>query len=123
MKYATYLASPLWKKIRARVMGRDGGRCRSCSGRATEVHHGSYDRLTMAGGADHNLYAICRACHEAVTFDASGRKRPMREVAAWSRTLGGPSVQKIRAKAKKKAAKKKSKWGREARVMGLRRLK
>lgn len=81
MSYEDYLASPGWRKIRERVLRRDRYRCRSCGRRATEVHHASYDRLTMDGGDDRNLYSLCRECHDAVTFDGLGRKRSRSEVA------------------------------------------
>lgn len=87
MKYKDYLRSTLWRKIRSRVMQRDDYRCRSCGKRATQVHHMKYDQATMAGRELRWLLSLCGPCHEATTFDAVGRTRPMSEVLAWGMAL------------------------------------
>lgn len=94
MTYLEYLASPQWKKLRKRVLARDNGRCQSCGRRASEVHHGAYDRATMRGESTDRLHSLCGICHEAVTFDRFGLKRTMREVARLSRMLVAPGMRK-----------------------------
>lgn len=88
MKYQAYLRSKTWKRIRQRVLDRDGWKCRSCGARATEVHHGAYDAATMRGETLERLYAVCRHCHEAITFDVFGLKRKAGEVRWLSWMLG-----------------------------------
>jgi len=51
-----------WRNIRARVLERDGWRCRYCGGPANHVDH----VVPLArGGIDHerNLAASCRRCN------------------------------------------------------------
>jgi 5-methylcytosine-specific restriction endonuclease McrA len=51
-----------WARTRARILRRDGHRCRACGGVATEVHH------TIPGAeADDLLVALCHPCHAALT--------------------------------------------------------
>ena len=58
-----------WRKVRLRVLWRDGGVCQIadplvCLGRATEVDH-------IVNGDDHsegNLQAVCARCHHAKTL-------------------------------------------------------
>lgn len=64
--YEAYLESPLWKKIRKKVMKRDRNTCQMCYGHATEVHHIQYDRDTLTGKSCRYLIAYCRDCHEAL---------------------------------------------------------
>lgn len=73
--YRDYLASPLWSKIRKRVFGRDGGRCRACGEKGGQVHHQSYDLRTLKGKTIKRLLLLCRKCHEEVEVDGLGRKR------------------------------------------------
>lgn len=64
----TIYSTSRWRKLRARVLRRDGGLCRRChqSGIervADEVHH---LRPVRAGGAiwdTANLVSLCRQCH------------------------------------------------------------
>ena len=53
---------PRWRRVRAEVMERDGGRC-ACGDFAFEVHH----IKPLAKGGEpfdpSNLRAICRPCH------------------------------------------------------------
>lgn len=70
--YGAYLASELWRGIRARVLRRDGWACRFCPGpknRATLVHHGSYDGPTLRGEKLSKLYACCKPCHDVLELD------------------------------------------------------
>jgi len=80
MNYQEYLESPLWKRIRERVLRRDRYRCRSCGVKATEVHHERYTPAVMRGHDDSPLLSLCRQCHEATTFTAWGSRRPAGEV-------------------------------------------
>lgn len=76
MTYAEYLKSPLWAKIRRRVLKRDGQACRSCGRRATQVHHGEYTPGTMSGSDLTMLFAICGPCHLEATFGPTGKRSP-----------------------------------------------
>ena len=87
-EYARYLRSARWSRIRKRVMRRDGWKCRGCGEPATQVHHGSYDEPVLRGADDSKLYSLCRGCHEALTFNALGARRPWLEVQAATRLLG-----------------------------------
>lgn len=62
-KYEDYLASPLWKSIRARVYAEKGRTCLRCElARATQIHHTSYDETTMRGEVLDCLIPICEDC-------------------------------------------------------------
>lgn len=67
--YADYLNSPLWKKIRKRVLRRSKHRCEVCGGVAKQVHHRSYTNQTLLGRRDDFLVAVCGDCHVAAEFD------------------------------------------------------
>jgi hypothetical protein len=73
--YAEYLKSPLWRKIKRRVLKRDGKACRRCGGKATRVHHRSYTDEVLAGNDDEQLASICEGCHNFIHFDDNGYKR------------------------------------------------
>jgi len=73
--YDEYLLSPLWRKISARVMKRDGGLCCRCGGAASAVHHRRYTEAVLAGEDDSQLVAVCDDCHRTVHYEASGRVR------------------------------------------------
>lgn len=65
--YAAYLASPLWKGIRARVYAAKGRNCVHCkSCKAQAVHHADYDKPTMLGDVIDSLMPVCDDCHEAL---------------------------------------------------------
>ncbi len=76
---------PGWKATRARILARDGHRCRNCGAtEALEVHH------TIPGAeADETLVTLCRPCHRAITAAQAlaGRhaSRPLTAAAAWTR--------------------------------------
>lgn len=53
---------PGWATTRARILARDGGRCRSCGAHATEVHHSDPERED-----DASLLSLCGGCHQAIT--------------------------------------------------------
>ena len=81
MDYHTeYLISPLWRKIKKRVLARDSRRCSFCNGPAQVVHHRSYAREVLEGTADEMLASLCNPCHNYLHFDDSGRKRDLKEV-------------------------------------------
>ncbi len=63
-----YLDSPLWKRIRERIIQRANGQCEKCGAilidpSAFDVHHWTYDRV---GGNERNedLSALCYPCHQ-----------------------------------------------------------
>ncbi len=61
-EYAAYMASPAWRRRRARVLRRAGRQCQACGTRpAVDVHHLTYAHL----GAERpwELLAVCPACH------------------------------------------------------------
>ena len=54
---------PGWAATRARVLARDGHRCRDCGAPATEVHH------TVPGvEAEHLLVSLGGPCHLVITL-------------------------------------------------------
>lgn len=71
--YPEYLASPLWKGIRAKVLARDKHSCVRCHEKAVQVHHLQYSMDTLRGDCLDFLASLCRACHEHGEFDG-GRK-------------------------------------------------
>jgi hypothetical protein len=77
--YRDYLASPLWRRIRRRVLKRDGKRCARCGGEAVVVHHRSYAPRVLDGLADEWLASLCEGCHHIVEFDDFGRRRTDQE--------------------------------------------
>jgi hypothetical protein len=66
--YREYLKSDEWQQIRARVLGRDGGRCLACGERASQVHHMKYNEATMRGATLIHLISICGDCHQDIHF-------------------------------------------------------
>jgi hypothetical protein len=79
--YGAYLRSPLWRRIRNRVLKRDHRECQrhGCDRKANEVHHRSYDDDVMKGNDDSKLVSLCRSCHEYITYDENGIRRPLEE--------------------------------------------
>ncbi len=78
--YAEYLASPLWRQIRAKVLGRAKGKCHICkTAPPTQVHHRSYHAYVLSGMALGRLNAVCRPCHELGEFGDHGQKVNLRE--------------------------------------------
>ncbi len=66
--YEAYLATALWKTIRARVLARDHTTCQACRKKATLVHHKSYDRDVLDGNRDESLVSLCKRCHKDIEF-------------------------------------------------------
>lgn len=77
--HRVYLSSKLWGKIKRRVLKRDNKTCIFCEGKATIVHHRSYDREVLQGNADHMLASLCMACHNYIHIDDTGNRRSMEE--------------------------------------------
>lgn len=50
--YREYLTSDLWAEIRSRILMRDNHACCRCNGRATQVHHRSYEPSVLRGEND-----------------------------------------------------------------------
>jgi hypothetical protein len=73
--YDHYRDSPLWRKIRGRVLKRDLKLCVRCRGPATEVHHRNYLEPVLRGDDDASLVAVCRVCHETIERHPKGRWR------------------------------------------------
>lgn len=67
--YKEYLASSLWKSIRARVL-REFSTCQ-CGKPATQVHHRSYKKRYLLGKGKLRLAMkpICYDCHKQIEFD------------------------------------------------------
>jgi hypothetical protein len=79
MDYQQYLSSPLWKKIRSRVLYRRDKRiCYHCGGAAVLVHHRSYSREVLEGHADQMLVSLCAGCHEYIHFNIGGIARSLK---------------------------------------------
>jgi len=65
-KYAAFMMSAAWKKIRAAAIARANGKCESCGWDDNlTVHHKTYRRF---GGQElpEDLEVLCRTCHERV---------------------------------------------------------
>jgi hypothetical protein len=73
--YDRYLRSAHWKRIRQRIMKRDGHLCVCCDGRASEIHHLTYEIKVLDGEDDTKLAAICKECHRQLEFNNDGKKR------------------------------------------------
>mgnify|MGYP001563254489 FL=1 len=77
--YADYLASDLWYAIRRFVLLQANHNCKACGKRANQVHHRSYESMTMRGRDVSKLVAICERCHKFIEFDESGEKTSLKE--------------------------------------------
>jgi len=62
-RYRAVMASPGWRRRRARVLRAAARRCQTpgCTARAVDVHHVTYDRLGRERPGD--LLAVCEPCH------------------------------------------------------------
>lgn len=75
--YRGYLETPMWFTRRDMVLERDNYRCtatlKGCTGRATQVHHLTYDH---AGNEPlFELVSICENCHNQITEADRSRRR------------------------------------------------
>lgn len=75
--YQDYLKSEEWKEIRNKKLNKFPI-CLICSSKSSQVHHMSYDCLTLLGVHLHRLVALCGVCHEKIEFDGK-RKRTVKE--------------------------------------------
>ena len=64
-RYAAYLESATWKKIRAKVLKRDKQTCLACKGRAQVVHHIRYPKKLGEEKLEW-LYSLCMNCHDEI---------------------------------------------------------
>lgn len=67
-----------WRKLRAAVLARDGGRCRLalpgvCAGAADQVHH---TRGKRHGDDPAHLIAACGPCNRAIGDPSTARRTP-----------------------------------------------
>ncbi len=69
-RYQAYMRSPEWRKLRKRILERDGYKCLLCGEEATEVHHLNYDRFGHEQETD--LIAVCHDCNQAERGKAWG---------------------------------------------------
>lgn len=74
-----YLRRKLWKVIKARVLERDAHKCVRCGGKASIVHHRTYDQAVLDGLADEWLKSLCDGCHTVVHYDERGYWRSWQE--------------------------------------------
>lgn len=61
-KYAEYLASPEWERVRQRKLDSKNHICELCGARAEQAHHLTYYRVGHEGLED--LQALCEPCHK-----------------------------------------------------------
>jgi hypothetical protein len=64
--YVSYRESPLWRRIKRKVLKASNYECAGCSNRATEVHHRDYRPRVLAGECLTLLVPICRECHKKI---------------------------------------------------------
>ncbi len=76
--YQEYLLSDHWQKIRSKVL-KQFPDCLICGVPAWQIHHASYDRLTMDGKRFDALAPLCGECHNRIEFNGD-KKRGMHEV-------------------------------------------
>lgn len=76
--YHDYLASKLWRIIRAAVLFRDNRKCYKCQGKATQVHHTTYSVKTLLGWRLSKLLSVCDSCHRDAEF-VDGQKVSLHE--------------------------------------------
>ena len=61
--YKAYFATSKWKRLRRKVIFRDGAKCVECGARESlEVHHLTYARFTQEALGD--LVTLCHQCHK-----------------------------------------------------------
>ncbi len=70
--YRQYIASPLWKSIRDRVLARDGHKCVRCKKPARTVHHAHYGYDVLRGERIESLASACGSCHESCGHSGGG---------------------------------------------------
>ncbi len=60
-RYRAYLLSPAWRKLRQRILERDGFKCLFCGEEANQVHHLTYARFEHE--LEQDLASSCRECN------------------------------------------------------------
>ena len=79
--YDQYLASSLWKNIKAKAYKQHGAKCRCCPAMASLFHHKHYGHDILAGRNLQGLVPLCHDCHTKIEFKADGKKEfDMRKV-------------------------------------------
>jgi hypothetical protein len=73
LSYEEYLQSPHWLSTRTAYMRVYGWDCKRCDGKASQLHHQTYDRLGHERLDD--LASVCDGCHEIVHARPSGNLR------------------------------------------------
>lgn len=71
--YRSYLASALWKSIKARLL-LPGMKCEYCEKPAVTLHHSSYWPSVLRGESTKPLHPVCNGCHLFGEFDRTGKK-------------------------------------------------
>jgi len=77
--YRAYLSSPLWKRIRSRVLCEKGNFCIRCGAETRLVHHSDYRIATLEGRDLSGLHPVCHGCHGFAEVAPSGEKRSLGE--------------------------------------------
>lgn len=77
--YDNYLRSNLWRRIRKRVLARDGGTCLCCGEPAQHVHHTDYSIDVMSGECDAKLVSLCERCHNQAEYGPDWQKRTLKQ--------------------------------------------
>lgn len=73
--YSDYLASDLWKRIRAKVFARKSKICTGrCGRKASQIHHGRYGKDELTGKDITHLYPVCGDCHRNSEYGAGVMK-------------------------------------------------
>ena len=66
VKYADYIQSESWRRVRRLALKRDGYVCQQCgTGKNLEVHHINYEHLGQEGELE-DVITLCRKCHAKV---------------------------------------------------------
>ena len=74
--YQGYLRSEEWRRIRSARLEKHPD-CALCGVKATQVHHMSYDPITLVGGKPNRLVQLCGLCHEKIEITPDGEKRSL----------------------------------------------
>lgn len=75
--YAAYLASDLWKGIRAKNLH---GNCVVCDRRGEVLHHIFYGKAVLDGtGIGKAIVVLCHRCHATIETTEVGTKRDLSE--------------------------------------------
>lgn len=67
-EYRAFMASPDWRAQRARVLRRDGDRCRACGRPGREAHH-TYYAVPIVATPDEAIQSLCESCHRLAHRD------------------------------------------------------